>query len=109
MKKISLLPALLVGIVFTLLSCAASKQSSLLNSDDFATKMKKQNTVLLDVRTPAEYDSAHIPGSLLINYKDTSFTNKVLALDKSKTYLVYCHAGRRSDAAAKIMTANGGS
>ncbi|BDZ71111.1 rhodanese-like domain-containing protein [Methanobacterium petrolearium] len=61
------------------------------------------NFILLDVRTPAEYDESHIEGSILVNYQSPDFSDKVQELDKNKTYLVYCRSGMRSAASVDIM------
>lgn len=65
------------------------------------------NFILLDVRTPAEYDESHIEGSILINYQSSDFNDKVQELDKNKTYLVYCRSGMRSAASVDIMMKTG--
>jgi rhodanese-related sulfurtransferase len=59
--------------------------------------------VILDVRTAGEYSEGHIDGSTNIDVKSESFKEEVGKLDKSKTYLVHCRTGRRSDIAVKIM------
>ena len=63
--------------------------------------------VILDVRTPQEYAEGHIQGAINIDYNASGFQNKVGKLDKTKTYLVYCHTGIRSAAASKIMVSLG--
>ncbi|HMY37123.1 MAG TPA: rhodanese-like domain-containing protein, partial [bacterium] len=54
-----------------------------------------------------EYASGHLPKAKLINVMDASFSGKVDALDKSKTYLVYCRSGSRSRGACEIMASRG--
>jgi len=63
--------------------------------------------VILDVRTGEEYTGGHIEGAKNVDFKSESFKDDVGKLDKSKTYLVYCRSGRRSDAAVKIMEEEG--
>lgn len=65
------------------------------------------NFVLLDVRTPGEYEESHIEGSILINYQAPDFKDELQKLDKDKTYLVYCRSGMRSAASIDIMIDNG--
>ena len=62
------------------------------------------NTIILDVRTPGEYAAGNIAHSLLIDINSRDFKTKIAQLDRDKTYLVYCRTGRRSAAAAQIMT-----
>ena len=71
--------------------------------DQFQMMMKQPNTVILDVRTPAEYAEAHLAGAVLINVNDPDFAKKIAALDKSKTYLVHCRSGIRSTTACNTM------
>jgi rhodanese-related sulfurtransferase len=66
-----------------------------------------ENFVILDVRTPKEYDETRIENSLNINYNSKTFKLEIEKLDKNKTYLVYCHSGRRSSNAIKIMEKSG--
>ena len=49
-----------------------------------------ENTVIMDVRTPVEYEMSHITGSVNVNVQDESFENTVKALDPDKTYIVHC-------------------
>ena len=66
-------------------------------------KMKKELTVL-DVRTPAEFDSSHIMGAVNYNVLDSiQFLKQIQVLDKNETYLVYCRSGKRSVKAAAWM------
>ena len=67
---------------------------------------EKKHTVL-DVRTADEFKSGHLPGAVNLDVLDAGFEKQVTALDKSKTYLVHCAAGRRSADAAGQMKALG--
>jgi rhodanese-related sulfurtransferase len=51
---------------------------------------ENDNAVILDVRTPSEYDMSHITGAMNVNVQDDDFASMVAALDKDKTYLVHC-------------------
>jgi len=59
--------------------------------------------VILDVRTPKEYNSGHIENSVNIDYEAANFKEEVSKLDKNKTYALYCRSGRRSVASSDIM------
>ncbi len=69
-------------------------------ADTLATISDEQ---LIDVRTPAEYQTGHLPHSTLINYKNKDFRDKIAQLDKGKPVMVYCAAGGRSTAAAALL------
>jgi len=59
--------------------------------------------VLLDVRTPKEFDAERIAGAVLVDYKSPSFRDRIAKLDRSKSYLVYCRTGNRTNGAVKVM------
>lgn len=59
--------------------------------------------VLLDVRTPKEFDAERIAGAVIVDYNSPSFRDKIAKLDRSKSYLVYCRTGNRTNGAVKVM------
>ena len=58
---------------------------------------------LLDVRTPIEYISGHIPGAINIQHDTLTLNLEQLPSNKSASLLVYCRTGARSAAAADIL------
>jgi rhodanese-related sulfurtransferase len=73
-------------------------------SSDFSTQEKDTNTLVIDVRSPEEVADGFIPGTdLFINFFDGNFQDQLQKLDKTKTYIVYCHSGNRSAKAANVM------
>jgi rhodanese-related sulfurtransferase len=54
------------------------------------------NVVLLDVRTPKEFQDGHIQGALLLDFYSGDYEERIKALDRDKTYLIYCRSGNRS-------------
>ena len=59
--------------------------------------------VLLDVRTQKEFDAERIAGAVIVDYNSPSFRDKIATLDRSKSYLVYCRTGNRTNGAVKVM------
>jgi rhodanese-related sulfurtransferase len=59
--------------------------------------------VLLDVRTPKEFDAERIEGAVMVDYLSPAFRDEMAKLDREKTYLVYCRTGNRSNGALKAM------
>jgi len=59
--------------------------------------------VLLDVRTPKEFDAERIEGAVMVDYQSPSFREEMAKLDRSKSYLVYCRTGKRTNGAVKVM------
>lgn len=68
---------------------------------------KHPNAVLLDVRTPMELRSGALPKALNIDFMSSSFAREIAALDKSKTYFIYCRSGNRSAQACQLMFKKG--
>lgn len=64
---------------------------------------KSEKLVILDVRTPEEYENGCLPGALNIDIQDKSFYKTIKPLDKSKMYIVYCKSGIRSEEAISVM------
>lgn len=63
--------------------------------------------VILDIRTPAEYNRGHIAGASLIDYYSPQFKAQLDRLDRTKTYLVYCRSGNRSGKAMNLFSGLG--
>jgi rhodanese-related sulfurtransferase len=59
--------------------------------------------VLLDVRTPKEFNEERIGGAVMVDYLSPSFRDEVAKLDRGKMYLVYCRTGHRTNGALKVM------
>jgi rhodanese-related sulfurtransferase len=59
--------------------------------------------VILDVRTPEEFAQGHLSGAVNVDLMAPDFEGRLGALDKAKTYLVYCRTGNRSAKAIQIM------
>lgn len=94
----------LILIVLTTFAFAEDKLTHKdVGPDEFEKLSKEANTVILDVRHPNEYAAGHIKGTVLINYKDPQFQEKVKQLDRTKTYLVYCAVGVRGTWACEKM------
>ena len=65
----------------------------------------KKGGVWLDVRLPSEYQNLAVEGA--INVPLNEVRNMFGVLDRSKEYVVYCQSGRRSSAAAFLLSQRG--
>lgn len=65
------------------------------------------NILLLDVRTPEEYHSAHIPGSKLLPLDQVGSRISRIASDKDTEIIVYCLSGARAASACSVLTSMG--
>ena len=71
-------------------------------------QQSESDSVILDVRTPEEYQAGHIPNAKLINIQNPhEFMNKLSELDSSKKYYVYCRSGARSAQACQLLKQQG--
>ena len=86
---------------------AAPASGATLDAADFAAALKAPGTVVLDVRTPAEFAEGHLPGALNLDVQSPDFTAQVAALDPSVPYAVYCRSGNRSQVALDVMARSG--
>lgn len=79
-----------------------------LDAKTFREKISSdEKAIVLDVRTPEEEVEGTIKGALKINLMDAAFPEKVMKLDQTKTYYVYCRSGGRSATACQFMEKNG--
>jgi len=65
------------------------------------------DAVLIDVRTPAEIADSSIEGYIAMNIMEPGFAEHVAALDKDKSYYIYCRSGNRSGQACRYMATLG--
>ena len=72
---------------------------------DEAERRVAAGATWIDVRFPAEYRSDGFPGAINIPLDDIRQASA--ALDTAKEYIVYCQTGRRSSAAAFLLSQRG--
>lgn len=70
-------------------------------------EQKNPDDILLDVRTPEEFAAGNIPGSTNFDISGLDLFDKIERLDPTKTYILYCRSGSRSQMAAMIMSQKG--
>src|SRR5688500_2648777 len=100
-----------LGCCFLILSCTTTEKkvrnnttpeniNESLSPQEFKSKLESTpEAVVVDVRTPEEMSSGVIDGAINVDFKDSSFTEKINSLDKDKPYFVYCLSGKRSGSA----------
>jgi len=87
---------------FILPSCQAQQDQNITAlSPKEASKLIETRTgdsdfIILDIRTPGEYQSGHLKDAAMIDYYSKSFVDEIGRLDRKKSYLVYCRSGNRS-------------
>ncbi|MDP2386410.1 MAG: thioredoxin domain-containing protein [Bacteroidota bacterium] len=71
--------------------------------DEFEKLLSAEAVQLIDVRTPEEFEPAHIKNATNININDDGFETQVSSLNKNAPVLVYCLSGGRSAGAAQKL------
>ncbi len=91
------------GVATVAASAAAPANGAEVDAATFAAAMKRPGTVVLDVRTPAEFAEGHLAGAINLDVNAADFRAKVGAMAKDVPYAVYCRSGNRSATALAIM------
>ncbi|PKM86754.1 MAG: rhodanese-like domain-containing protein [Firmicutes bacterium HGW-Firmicutes-12] len=68
---------------------------------------EEKGVILLDVRSKAEYDERHIPGSILLSVDNLKEKVGEVISDKNAFIIVYCRSGNRSAKAARVLAESG--
>jgi len=113
-KTISLLiiVAFLLPSFSLIIMAAASEEQTFQNiTVDTAYNMIKKdpNLIILDVRTPCEYEKGHLYDAILMPYDELEFEARISELEeyKNSEIIVYCKSGYRSTLASEILVENG--
>ena len=61
--------------------------------------------IIVDVRTPMEYSSGHIPGAVNIDYRDIG--SRPPEVEKDTLVITYCRSGARASRAQATLEAMG--
>lgn len=78
------------------------------NNDEFSKVIKKKRVQIIDVRTPQEYNTGHLPKAINIDMRQADFQEKAEKKLKTKhPVAIYCRTGRRSKVAAQKLVAQG--
>ncbi|MBR1645862.1 MAG: rhodanese-like domain-containing protein [Selenomonadaceae bacterium] len=97
---------LLGTVIFLCAGCMSSYTH--LGIDDAKRIMKTNpNAIILDVRTPEEFDKKHIKGATLLPIENLRSGNLSKLPDKDRPIFVYCWTGRRAEDAAELLTKRG--
>ncbi|WP_155800755.1 rhodanese-like domain-containing protein [Pontibacter sp. BAB1700] len=101
---------LITLLATSLMSCTSPQQSDGIVKTISATEYKEhhekidnQEVVLVDVRTPAEFEAGHLEKTQHADFLSGEFEKQMQNWDKDKTYYMYCASGNRSGKAAKLM------
>jgi len=91
----------------TAATLAQAAPTAIINTPKAKELLAQPTTTVLDVRTPVEFLAGHLAQARNLNVNADDFSQQLAQLDTSKTYVVYCHSGKRSSKAANIMYQKG--
>jgi rhodanese-related sulfurtransferase len=109
-REALMLSVILASVAVTALRGQTTSGFKIISVQD-ARKMIEKDTsvVVLDVRTPSEYnsESGHLANALLIPLQEIEQRIGELAPYKGKTIIAYCRTGNRSGRAASLLSKKG--
>lgn len=68
-----------------------------------ASVVVEPDTIIIDVRTPEEFQTGHLEGAQLLDINGGELQSALPSLDPEAEYLVYCRSGNRSGQAVALM------
>ena len=94
---------LALSVVFTACGGSATGTLETVSANAASDIIGEPGTVLLDIRTPAEFADARIDGAINIDFYAADFADQIAALDRDGRYVVYCRSGNRSGQAMGLF------
>ncbi|WP_340202175.1 rhodanese-like domain-containing protein [Ascidiimonas sp. W6] len=91
-------------VLFTL-ACNHNQSGKVisLNPDSYE-KQLSQTDLVIDVRTPEEFQEGHLYNAINVDFLDSSFDLQISEYKENKKVFIYCRSGKRSaQAAAKML------
>lgn len=105
--KIKIRTLSLVAILFIISSFTPTELTIIYSKDVNKMISGKKKYIILDVRTPGEFNSGHIKGAINIDVNQNDVYTKIDKLDKKATYIVYCRTQNRSQVVGNYMISKG--
>ena len=99
-----------IALTLLVLNTSVFSQSKIENVDaaTFKKYIDEKKGLLIDLRTDDELkNKGMIKGATQIDFLAKDAEQKILKLDKKKTYLIYCAGGGRSGDCAELMEKQG--
>ena len=98
-----LVAALLLTLALSSCSSTTDQPSADVVPAAEAVAAIEDGAIVVDVRTPEEYDAGHLSGARNIDVSADDFESRIETLDPTESYVVYCRTGNRSAAAVRTM------
>ena len=83
------------------------KPQSECTREDVQKAASDPQSVIIDCRTPGEVAGGTLSGAKVMDWLAGEFQSGVGAMEKSKTYYLFCRSGNRSGQAASFLRSQG--
>ena len=105
MKRLSLV--LMMFLIAGVVAACSPTNVSRISPDEYVAQFADASAthLLIDVRTPTEFASGHIPGA--INIPVDQIASRLGEIPSDMPVIVYCQSGTRSGRASGILSQNG--
>jgi rhodanese-related sulfurtransferase len=92
-------------LVVLLAGCSSSVSAGIQSVDaaEAQALVSEAGTVVLDIRTPDEFADGRVDGAINIDFYAADFADRIAALDRNATYVVYCRSDSRSGQAMDLF------
>ncbi|MCH7732604.1 MAG: rhodanese-like domain-containing protein [Candidatus Marinimicrobia bacterium] len=115
MKKVLLSVLITMGVIGAVTTQDIDQKEELspyknISVEELKSRLdNKKDLVLLDVRTPEEFDGplGHLEGAILIPVQELEFRIDELDDYQEREIIVYCRSGNRSRTASELLSAYG--
>ena len=97
---------LLVGLAVIVLVFVLVKRAGQISPEQ-ARQLLAEDALILDVRSPGEFDADHLDQAVNIPLPDLSHGITKIEIPASRPILAYCLSGTRSSMAVRTLKANG--
>lgn len=105
MKKVILIITFLI-LIGLFVSCSLSSSKNIASVAQ-SHEAIDAGALVIDVRTPEEFQSGHLDGALNIPHSEIESRISEISSSKDKTVVVYCRSGGRAGIAQAALVKNG--
>ena len=74
-----------------------------ITSDEALAMLARGHVLLIDVRTPDEFEESHIPGAINLPLYELLELIEEIVPELDQHIVIYCQTGRRSQSAAQAL------
>jgi rhodanese-related sulfurtransferase len=97
-----------IMLIFSAMVAVNAQSKKDVNSKEVNSMLQKdKKLVVLDVRTPEEFNAGHIKGAINIDIRQPDALSKIDKLDRNAKFIVHCRTNHRSKIAVDHMLQSG--